>query len=74
MMRYDDLDMPIPLPEVPAVLRDEYGRHVTRQTVWAWARHGLTIPGGRTRLQVLERGRRLYTTKRWIDWFMRDGC
>ncbi len=69
-----DPDMPIPLPDVPTILRRQYGRHVTRQTVWNWARKGLSVPGGRARLQVLERGRRLYTTPRWLRWFLMEGC
>lgn len=72
MLDYDP-DIPIPLPDVPAILQAEYGRRVTRQTVWSWARHGLSIRGGRVRLQVIERGRRLYTTRLWLGWFMRDG-
>lgn len=72
-MHDHDPDIPIPLPQVPAILWQVYGRRVSRQTVWNWARKGLSIPGGRARLQVLERGRRLYTTLRWLDWFMGEG-
>lgn len=67
----DDL---IPLPDVPIVLRQEYGRRVSRQTVWNWHRKGLSISSGsRVRLLALERGRRLYTTRQWIHWFMHEG-
>ena len=76
MSRYLELhqDVPIPLPELPAVIEAEYGRKVTRQTVWLWARRGLSLPGGdRARLQTFERGRKLYSTRQWLRWFMNEG-
>lgn len=68
-----DLDTPIPLTQLPPVVEAEYGRRVTRQTLWNWARKGLTIPGGHAKLRTLERGRCLYTTRRWLHWFMTEG-
>lgn len=69
---YDD-DTPIPLPAVPDVLKAEYNRVVTRQTVWHWTRHGLSLPNGsRVKLQSWEIGRKKYTTLRWLRWFLRE--
>lgn len=67
---YDD-DTPIPLPVVPTVLKAEYNRTVTRQTVWLWTQRGLTLRNGdRVRLQSWEFGRKTYTTLRWLRWFL----
>ena len=63
-----DLDEPIPFEVAARLLPGK--PHPS--TLWRWARHGVDLPGGACRLSFLRMGRRMLTTRRLLDEFMRE--
>lgn len=68
--RNEDL---IRLCDVPKLLTELAGVTRTRATVYLWSSKGIPgYDGTKVRLKTTRRLRRLYTTKEWVENFLRE--
>lgn len=58
------------LADVPAYVKEKTGVDRSRQTVYNWAKEGVTVAGQKFKLETETKLGQLFTRSEWVDAFL----